>query len=205
MATSNEKARNAASAERRADIVAAARELYEEQGLSKTSVQDITNRMGVARSLFYHYFPDKEAVTSAVLDDYVADYLEALRLWNESRRPGDIERALESVVKLLRLGVFEHDAFRLSLASKENAELYLEFLDRVADRTASYIVSTTVRDYDAAHGVRIDHVHETFYILIVGMVSFVRRHPEAGDEVLKDLIVQTLHMERGDARPSGGG
>lgn len=33
MATSNEKARNAASAERRADIVAAARELYEEQGL----------------------------------------------------------------------------------------------------------------------------------------------------------------------------
>ena len=63
MATSNEKARNAASAERRADIVAAARELYEEQGLSKTSVQDITNRMGVARSLFYHYFPDKEAVT----------------------------------------------------------------------------------------------------------------------------------------------
>ena len=86
MATSNEKARNAASAERRADIVAAARELYEEQGLSKTSVQDITNRMGVARSLFYHYFPDKEAVTSAVLDDYVADFIEATHYWNAQRR-----------------------------------------------------------------------------------------------------------------------
>ena len=190
---------------RRDDIVEAARQLYEERGLSRTTVRAIAVRVGVTRTLFYHYFADKDAVTSAVLDDYVADYLEALRLWNESRRPGDIERALESVVKLLRLGVFEHDAFRLSLASKENAELYLEFLDRVADRTASYIVSTTVRDYDAAHGVRIDHVHETFYILIVGMVSFVRRHPEAGDEVLKDLIAQTLHMERGDARPSGGG
>ena len=190
---------------RRDDIVEAARQLYEERGLSRTTVRAIAERVGVTRTLFYHYFADKDAVTSAVLDDYVADYLEALRLWNESRRPGDIERALESVVKLLRLGVFEHDAFRLSLASNENAELYLEFLDRVADRTASYIVSTTVRDYDAAHGVRIDHVHETFYILIVGMVSFVRRHPEAGDEVLKDLIVQTLHMERGDARPSGGG
>lgn len=190
---------------RRDDIVEAARQLYEERGLSRTTVRAIAERVGVTRTLFYHYFADKDAVTSAVLDDYVADYLEALRLWNESRRPGDIERALESVVKLLRLGVFEHDAFRLSLASKENAELYLEFLDLVADRTASYIVSTTVRDYDAAHGVRIDHVHETFYILIVGMVSFVRRHPEAGDEVLKDLIVQTLHMERGDARPSGGG
>ena len=57
--------------------MAAARTLYEERGLSKTSVQDITDRVGVTRSLFYHYFADKEAVTSAVLDDYVADFIEA--------------------------------------------------------------------------------------------------------------------------------
>ena len=45
MATSNEKARNAASAERRADIVAAARELYEEQGTgSYTHLTLPTNR-----------------------------------------------------------------------------------------------------------------------------------------------------------------
>ena len=87
METAGDKARNAASAERRADIVAAARELYEEQGLSKTSVQDITNRVGVTRSLFYHYFPDKEAVTSAVLDDYVADFIEATHYWNAQRIP----------------------------------------------------------------------------------------------------------------------
>ena len=65
-------------ATRRADIVEAARQLYEEQGLSRTSVQDITNRVGVTRTLFYHYFPGKDAVTSAVLDDYIGDYLEAL-------------------------------------------------------------------------------------------------------------------------------
>ena len=124
METAGDRARNAASAERRADIVAAARELYEEQGLSKTSVQDITNRVGVTRSLFYHYFPDKEAVTSAVLDDYVADFIEATHYWNAQRHPGDIESALASVVKLMRLGVFEHDAFRRSLASRENAALY---------------------------------------------------------------------------------
>ena len=149
METAGDKARNAASAERRADIVAAARELYEEQGLSKTSVQDITNRVGVTRSLFYHYFPDKEAVTSAVLDDYVADFIEATHHWNAQRHPGDIESALASVVRLMRLGVFEHDAFRRSLASRENAALYIDFVNRVADRVASYIVrrrcATTVR------------------------------------------------------------
>ena len=140
MATSNEKARNAASAERRADIVAAARELYEEQGLSKTSVQDITNRMGVARALFYHYFPDKEAVTSAVLDDYVADFIEATHYWNAQRHPGAIES-----------------------------------------------------------------VYETFYVLILGIVGYLRTHPDVDDEVLKDLIAQTLHMDRGaNGAPESG-
>lgn len=205
MEGASDKARNAASAERRADIVAAARELYEEQGLSKTSVQDITNRVGVTRSLFYHYFPDKDAVTSAVLDDYVADFIEATHYWNAQRRPGDIESALTSVVKLMRLGVFEHDAFRRSIASRENAALYIDFANRVADRIAGYIVDTTVRDYGAAHEIRIQHVYETFYVLILGIVGFLRTHPDADDEVLKDIIAQTLHMDRGTKDAPGSG
>lgn len=186
---------------RRDDIVEAARQLYEEQGLSRTSVQAITDRVGVARSLFYHYFPDKNAVTSAVLDDYIADFLEALHIWNEERRTGDIEAALSSVVKILRLALFEHDSFRRSLASKENAALYLEFVNRVADRMATYIVQTTVRDYGELHEIKINHVYETFYILILGIVGYVRRHPDVDDEVLKDVIAQTLHMDRGTTPP----
>ena len=73
---------------RRDDIVEAARELYEERGLSRTTVKDITQRVGVTRSLFYHYFSDKDAVTEAVLDDIVEDFLEALRYWNAGRERG---------------------------------------------------------------------------------------------------------------------
>ena len=53
---------------RREQIIACTRELYEEKGLTKTSVQDIADKVGVARSLFYHYFTDKDDVTSAMLD-----------------------------------------------------------------------------------------------------------------------------------------
>ena len=204
MDTSSDKAgRNAPSATRREDIVAAARALYEEHGLSKTSVQDITDRVGVTRSLFYHYFPDKEAVTSAVLDDYVADFIEATHYWNAQRRQGDIEHALSTVVRLMRLGVFEHDSFRRSLASRENAALYIDFVNRVADRIATYIVDTTVQDYSALHEIRIEHVYETFYVLILGIVGYLRTHPDADDEVLKDLIVQTLHIDRGSPPAPG--
>lgn len=59
------------SDERQQQIVDAARQLYEEQGLSATTVKDISERCGVARSLFYHYFRNKQEVTSAVIDDFV--------------------------------------------------------------------------------------------------------------------------------------
>lgn len=73
-------------AKRSAEIVVAARELYEEKGLARTSIQDITNHVGVTRSLFYHYFQNKEEVTSAVLDQYITDFLEAQQHGTRARR-----------------------------------------------------------------------------------------------------------------------
>ncbi len=193
------------SDERRQQIVEAARQLYEEQGLSRTSVKDISERCSMTRSLFYHYFPDKQAVTSAVLDDYIADYIESLALWDSEREVGNIENALTGVVKVMRLGVFEGSSFRRSLDTKENASLYLQFINRVADRTATFFVETTVRDYAKLHEVKIDHLYETFYVLILGICGYIRTHRDADDDVLKDIIAQTLHMERGcNVAPSEG-
>lgn len=181
---------------RRDEIVDAARSLYEEKGLSRTSIQDITKRIGVTRSLFYHYFPNKDAVTSAVLDTYISDFIEAVHYWDEQRAVGEIESALASVVKLLRLALFENDSFRTALASRENASLYIEFLNRAADRVALYMTNHTVRDYEARHEVHITHVYETFYVLFIGLASYLRHNPDADDELVKDLIAQTLHMDR---------
>lgn len=182
--------------QRRSDIVEAARQLYEERGLSRTSVKDIAERAGITRSLFYHYFPDKQAVTSAVLDDFVEDYIEALSIWNDERMTGEIEQALDGVVRVLRVSVFEGSSFRRALDTRENAALYIEFINRVADRTARYIVDTTVRDYSKLHSVSIVHLYETFYILILGICGYIRTHQDVSDEVLKDIIAQSLHMER---------
>lgn len=182
--------------QRRSDIVEATRQLYEERGLSRTSVKDIAERAGITRSLFYHYFPDKQAVTSAVLDDFVEDYIEALSIWNDERMAGEIEQALDGVVRVLRVSVFEGSSFRRALDTQENAALYIEFINRVADRTARYIVDTTVRDYSELHSVSIVHLYETFYILILGICGYIRTHQDVSDEVLKDIIAQSLHMER---------
>ncbi len=182
------------------EIISCARELIEERGLAKTSVAAISERMGVARTLFYHYFPSKEDLVAAVLDTYVDEFIAELKAWNASRMQGDIEGALDSIVALLRNLLFEGDAahkpFRRALATHENAALYLQFVNRVADASANYIVETTVRDYERLHEVRINNIYETFYMLTLGLIGYLRQHPETSDEVLKDLIAQTLHFER---------
>lgn len=189
--------------DRRQQIILCARELIEERGLAKTSVRAITDRMGVARTLFYHYFPSKDELVDAVIDEYVAEFVADLERWNANRVEGDIEGALDSVVAFLRremLGEDSRSPFRRALATHENASLYLEFTSRAVDAVARCIVDSTVQDYRRLHEVRIDHVYETFCVLITGLIGFMRQHPDVDDAVLKDLIAQPLHMERGVSR-----
>ena len=51
--------------ERRREILAAVRTVSSELGVSHLSVSAVTKRAGCTRSLFYHYFQNKEEVTSA--------------------------------------------------------------------------------------------------------------------------------------------
>lgn len=181
--------------DRRQELVAAARELYEENGLSRTTVKDISEYCGITRSLFYHYFPNKDAITLAVLDDYVADFTEGVKLWNENRVRHDVQGALRDCVKLMRRITFDSNHFRKMLVSFENASLYLEFLSRASDALSEYVVDTTVRDYEQFHTIEIDHVKETFFILIFGLVGYMRQNPDVEDETLMAIIAQTLRLE----------
>lgn len=184
------------AAVRRAELIEAARDLYEEKGLSKTSVQDIADRVGVTRSLFYHYFKDKDELTLAVLDSLVAEYVEALTFWDQEREEGQIDDALLSVVKLLRVGLFENSPLHAALASKENSALYLEFVNRVTHHIATHMIEHTVADYRKLHEVRIEHLYETFYVLVAGVIGYLRNHPDADDAVIADVIAQTLYIDR---------
>lgn len=175
------------TAKRSAEIVVAARELYEEKGLARTSIQDITNHVGVTRSLFYHYFQNKEEVTSAVLDQYITDFLEAMQHWHESQTALATDESLHSMVKIMRMVLFEKNTFRMALSTQENAALYLDFLNRFAAQGAEFMVTHPMVE-QTKYGEQSDHLYETFYVLIVGLVSYLRSHPDVEDEVLIDVV-----------------
>ncbi|MBQ9042177.1 MAG: TetR/AcrR family transcriptional regulator [Eggerthellaceae bacterium] len=193
--SANGKTESAEAIARREEIVEAARELFEERGLAHTTVKDIADRVGVTRSLFYHYFPDKDAVTEAVLDAYIEEFREMVGHWNEGREPGNVRKALHDCIRMLRRGVFDKGQFRSDLIRNENASLYLVFSARSAEVLARYLTETTAVDYERFHELDIENVYDMFYMLIVGMVGYVRSHPDAPDELLENLIAQTLHLD----------
>jgi AcrR family transcriptional regulator len=189
---------------RRNQIIEAAKDLFEERGIERTSVRDIAKRANISRSLFYHYFSCKEDVTDAILDDYVTGFVTAVRVWNDTRSPGDVRGALNECVRLLRSQLFETDAFRRDLLKGQNALLYQQFVQRCAETLARYLTDTTGRDYARQHTVEIKHVYEEFYLLITGLIGYVRHNPDASNELIADLIADTLHLDLEPAAPAPG-
>ncbi|WP_280435230.1 TetR/AcrR family transcriptional regulator [Nocardia carnea] len=62
--------------EKRAEIVAAARRLFTEQGYDATSMTRIAQDAGVVSNTLYWYFRDKDAVLIAVLDEVLAEAMD---------------------------------------------------------------------------------------------------------------------------------
>ena len=182
--------------DRRDEIIDAVRAVVAESGISRLSISAVTKRVGCTRSLFYHYFPTKEDALQAALDQSIDAFMAQLTAWNDQRVTGDIEGALNSAAHMLKTLVLQQDdAMPHTVATGGNAGLYATFVHRVADRTARYICESTVVDFAALHEVRIDHLYETFYVLITGLVMFVRANPDVPEETVKDIIASTLHIE----------
>ena len=160
---------------RRLQIVQAAREICLEKGFSKITISDIAERVGMTRSLFYHYFQDKDQVADAVLDN--------------------ISKALDDVVRLTRSLIADEGPFSQRLIEDGNAALYLKFIDRTADRISEYLCGSTVREFEEKHGMPIRNEHETFYTLIVGLISLIRLHPDIDDDIVRQVAAQTLHLD----------
>ena len=80
----------------------------------------------------------------------------------------------------------------------DDASLYVRFLDRAVDALIDTLEVTTIPAYAQRHTIEIQHVRETFHVLIHGLVALVRSHPDVGDDVLGDLVRQTLRLAPND-------
>jgi len=63
----------------RAQIVRSAKRLFQQYGYKKTTVSDIAKAMGKVKSAIYYYFPDKESLLRAVIDEEIGKLIRSIK------------------------------------------------------------------------------------------------------------------------------
>ncbi len=109
--------RERTKAQNRTAILEAAREVFAELGYDAAGVRDVIRRTDLASGTFYNYFPDKEAVFRAVLDESAREIRRRLRAVRTSAR------TVEELVG---------DAYRVWFAFLVEDELLFQLMQRNA-------------------------------------------------------------------------
>lgn len=178
------------------DIMLAARELYERAGVAATSLASIAREAGVSRSLVYYYFPDKQAVTAAVLDDYLEDLIESVATWNELRAFGDTPSELKKCVSAFRRALYTASGRpRPMITVLEELGMRDKFATRAVREIVACIHRYIVSEYATYRTVDIQLVPETFGLLLFGLEGMMKAKPDITDDELALLIAQTLHLD----------
>lgn len=150
-------------AERRAQIIAAARLLFAAEGIENVSMRKIASRVGITQAAIYQHFEDKAAIIFALSDEFFSGMIETF----ESRLVG-IEDSME--------------AFRFSLRA------YVEYgLSRPEEYRLIFMMSTS-QMVGAGHRIPLGKEHEVTES--AGRIAFGHLHDRVRDLVAEGRIMQ---------------
>ena len=137
--------------QRRAELIAAARMLFDEHGVESVRVSDIVARVGVAQGTFYYHFQSKEAAVEAVVEEVV----------------------LELECKIA--GLFASETSDFSAKLRGLVELYLELIDQF---TADDALTLPSAGGAVGHGTPMSRARER---LMASIIELVEDGAQAGD------------------------
>lgn len=180
---------------RASDIMQAARDLFEAKGVAPTTVKDIAAEAGITRELFYYYYSSKNDVVAAVLDDYVADIVESVAVWNETRRLGAMPEALRDCMATLRRTLYDANGPRPMIAVLEELGVRDSFDVRAVRETADFLCKNVAEEYGRYHDVKIDLLFEMFCVMLFGLVGLLKIDPQISDEKLMRVVEQALRLD----------
>lgn len=177
-------------------IVQSARDLFERDGVAATTVKSVAEKSDVTRELVYYYFPNKNALIGAVLNDYVCDLVESVVAWNETRRFGDTPGELARCVKSLRYALYDASgAPRAMVRVLDELGVRDAFDVRAVRATVDCINHDVVSEYARYHRIEIALVYEMFCVTIFGLVGLLKLRPSITDEELQLIVAQTLRLD----------
>lgn len=123
--------------DRREEIIKAARELFETKDYDKSTMQDIMEKLNIAKGTIYHYFQSKQALLEAVVEHIVDEELEEKRKLLNSSRVKNLN-AIEKIKILVTEDKTdeENEQILKNLHHPENAEMHTKQLGRYIAKLA---------------------------------------------------------------------
>jgi AcrR family transcriptional regulator len=164
--------REQTKAANRAAILLAAREVFADVGYGASGIRDIVRRTDLAAGTFYNYFPDKESVFRAIVEQSAEEIIVRVR---EARKRA---RTLEEFVEWGFRAYFEfinQDIDTLVLM-RRNAGAIRTFFDEPAIGAGSQQLR---EDLDAAVAAGLAPAHDTEYMAaaMIGATHRTSREP----------------------------
>lgn len=189
-------------AERRQEIIAAARELFQTQDYETTTMRDVMDKLGIAKGTIYHYFRSKEDLLEAVIATMLAEnnaHMQDLLAATE----GD---ALAKIRVLITAGnqADDHDALLTDLHRPGNVGMHSRLLARAIEQQA--ILYANVFQQGVEEGVfTTDHPLECAEFLLAGIqfLTDVGIYPWPQEDLLRRAMAFPALVEAQLQAPAG--
>ncbi|BDB42862.1 putative transcriptional regulator, TetR family protein [Mycobacterium kiyosense] len=166
------------AAQTRQRILDAAAQVFAEYGYSAGTTNRIAERAGMSIGSLYQYFPNKDAVLRALMDEHLQAGTELLG----NRLSEGLPEGLEDTLRLFVRAVIDNhrDNPRLHRVLFEEAPRAPEFLDRLHE-LERFSVDMAAQLLARHHGTRADRL--TAQIVVVTIESLVHRLVTSGENV----------------------
>lgn len=176
-ATSKTSKREANKAHNRAAIIAAAREVFAELGFDAAGVRDVIGRTGLASGTFYNYFPDKEAVFRAVLDESAQRLRRRLR---DVRRDARNLAAFVGDAYLALFSFLVEDPLLFELMSRNAGPIRVMFGDPILGAAVTELLAALTAAIDRGDVPPLDAEYLAGAMAGVALelgIRMIERHP----------------------------
>lgn len=177
------------------EILKVARRLFQEQGLNKTSTNDIAHAVGISRGTLYYHFESKEALINALVDWICQGiFQEARDLSNNT--DWSPEKRFIRVITSLNLATSQDEDLLKNLNHPDNVLLHVKVQQEML-REIPPILASIVEDGNKTSVFKASYPLEAMEMLVAYIVCVIDDETVQADPSLEQHKIQSLikHME----------
>lgn len=179
------------------------RDLFATYGLRKTSVEDLTNAVGISKGAFYLFFESKEQLFFELMEQFRSDFQTMLfrhiNATNESPRVR-MRKVLAEAVSL-----WKRNAHFVHLSTDDYEHLLRKLPSELLDLHKKKDTAFAIEFASAWHNAGVDLKHEPRIIsALLRALFFVSLHEDDfGSEVYPQVISTHIEMLTQELLPKG--